>query len=407
MKNRCQVSAALENVRCMVALCRESCRRTSEATTARPIRSVGVVGAGIMGTAIAIEHAMHSIPVVLTDKDPEALRRAAATAAVELAMAQRCGCRISLQQPIAYTLDDADLAGCDLVVESIVEKRPAKQTLFTRIKPHLAGSAILATNTSTIPIARLAAGLPAPGRFCGLHFCHPVRLRPLVEIIPGPATSPETVAAVVDHAMSLGKLPLVVADGPGFVVNRLLLSYLNEALTMIIEGVPIQQIDAAMIGFGMPLGPLELLDEIGLDTALQSGIVMAEVFGERSVASELLVRLVKAGQYGIKSGAGFYAYPGKTPNPSCGEIIERALADQFRPSSPADQSSVDPTAIAERLLRPLITEGGRMLAEKKVAASWQIDLAMIFGLGFPLWRGGLPWPELRGYPESSLDYLGH
>jgi len=390
MKNQYGVSSALENVRHMVALCRESCWHIAETTAAPPVRSVGVVGAGIMGTAIAIEHAVHSIPVVLMDKDPEALRRAAATAAVELAMAQRCGGRVLPQQPITYTLDDADLGGCDLVLESIAEKRPAKQALFAHIKPRLADRAILATNTSTIPIARLAAGMAAPGQFCGLHFCHPVRLRPLVEVIPGPATSPETVAAVVAHASLLGKLPLVVADGPGFVVNRLLLAYLNEALTMVTAGVPIQQIDAAMVEFGMPLGPLELLDEIGLDTALQGGMVVAEVFAERSGGSELLVRLVKAGQYGMKSGAGFYRYPEKAVPPPVSRIVL-----ELRPSgAPSAKELANPAAIAEYLLGPMIAEGVRMLAEKKVAAPWQIDLAMIFGLGFPLWRGGLLCPRI-------------
>ncbi len=162
----------------MVASCRESCRRITETTAARPIRSVGIVGAGIMGTAIAIEHAAHSIPVVLMDKSPEALRRAEATVAVELSATRQWGGRVSPRPPISYTLDDAELGGCDLVLESIVEKPPAKQTLFAQIKPRLAEHAILATNTSAIPIARLAAGLAAPGRFCGMHFCHPVRLRP-------------------------------------------------------------------------------------------------------------------------------------------------------------------------------------------------------------------------------------
>ena len=133
---------------------------------------------------------------------------------------------------------------------------------------------------------------------------------------------------------------------------------------------------------------LELLDEIGLDTALQSAIVLAEVFGERSAGSELLVRLVKAGQYGMKSGAGFYCYPGKTPNPSFGEIIAEIGPDHAPPSGELTDSK---SRVAERLLRPMTAEAGRLLAEKQVAAPWEIDLAMIFGLGFPLWRGGLLW----------------
>ena len=340
-----------------------------------------------MGTAIAVEHALHAVPVVLMDKSPEALRHAAAVAAGELAAVERSGERLPLRQTIAYTLNDADLGGCDLVLESIVEKRPAKQAVYAQIRPRLADRAILATNTSTIPIARLSAGLADPGRFCGLHFCHPVRLRPLVEVIPGPATSPETLAAVVAHSISLGKLPLVVADGPGFIVNRLLLAYLDEALAMVTDGVPIPKIDAAMVEFGMPLGPLELLDEIGLDTAFQSGVVLAEIFGERSRGSELLVRMVKAQQYGMKAGAGFYAYPEKIPNPTCGEIA-RALQLSGRSDG---EGRANPVVIAERLLRPMSAEAARMLAEKKVASAWQIDLAVIFGLGFPFWRGGLLW----------------
>ena len=159
-------------------------------------------------------------------------------------------------------------------------------------------------------------------------------------MIPGPATSPETVAAVVAHVCMLGKLPLVVADGPGFVVNRLLMTYLNEALAMVTAGVPIKQIDAAMIEFGMPLGPVELLDEIGLDTALQSGVMMEEVFGKRSAGSELLVRLVKAEQFGMKAGAGFYSYPEKNTNPTFRRILgELRTADSPYAEMPSSNRS--------------------------------------------------------------------
>ena len=184
------------------------------------------------------------------------------------------------------------------------------------------------------------------------------------------------------------QLPLIIGDGPGFLVNRLLLTYLNVALELVTAGVALQQIDAAMVEFGMPLGPLELLDEIGLDTVVQSGIVLAEIFGERSAGSELLVRLVKARQLGKKVGAGFYQYPERTPNPPCGEIIQRLFADR---SDRFDQLLADPAEIARRLLRPMVAEAARVLVEKKVASAWQVDLATVFGLGFPLWRGGLLW----------------
>jgi 3-hydroxyacyl-CoA dehydrogenase len=387
-RNPCAVSMALENVRRMVALCRQSHQFLTHQTPIQPIRSVGVIGAGIMGTAIAVEHAAHSIPVVLMDKDSDALRRAAATAATELTAIERSG-RALPQNPITYTLDDTDLRNCDLVLESIIESRPVKQAIYAQIKSHLADGAILATNTSTIPIARLTTGQKDPSRFCGLHFCHPVRQRPLVEVIPGSATSPSTMATILVHAITLGKLPLIVADGPGFIVNRLLLTYLNEALALVIMGVPIQQIDAAMVEYGMPMGPLELLDEIGLDTALHSGIVLGEVLGEPSAGSELLVKLVKGRQYGTKSGKGFYNYPTKAPNPICNEIAA-ALRTSWA-TKRVDE--LDRASVPQRLLRPMLAEATRMLAEKRVDAAWQIDLAMIFGLGFPLWRGGLIGPN--------------
>jgi len=398
-KYHSEVSAALENVGRMVAKCREHCRQIMETSVPRPVRSVGIVGAGIMGAAIAVEHALRSIPVVLVDASPEALRHAAAMAAGEfVAGAWRSASPpISPPQRIAYSLDAADLAGCDLVLESISEKRPAKQDLYAKIRPHLAGRTILATNTSTIPIARLAVGVAEPSRFCGLHFCHPVRLRPLVEVIPGPATNKETLATVVAHALSLGKLPLVVEDGPGFVVNRLLMTYLNAALEMAIAGVSIQGIDAAMLEFGMPLGPLQLLDEIGLDTALHSGIVLADVFAGRSAGSELLLKLVKSGQMGVKSGAGFYQYPERPPNPSCGHVVhalQRADALHEKPASKGVQ-------IAEQLLLPMVAEAARMLREKRVAVGWQIDLAMIFGIGFPIWRGGPLWWASRSEKRKT------
>jgi 3-hydroxyacyl-CoA dehydrogenase len=368
----------------MVEHCRESCKQVVSQTTPRPIQSVAIIGAGIMGSAIAIEHAKLSIPVVLIDQDQEALCRAEKTAAQVLRAAERASYVPISARPIRYSSDLNDLAGCDLVIESIAEKQQAKQSLYAAIQRILEPRGIIATNTSTIPIARLAAGLPDSSRFCGLHFCHPVHHRPLVEIIPGPRTTAETLSALVAHSVRIAKLPLLVRDSPGFVVNRLLLAYLNEAMTKLISGVPMETIDAAMVEFGMPLGPISLLDEIGLDTALQSGVVMAEVFGERPTGTELLVRLIKSRQIGLKSGAGFYTYPDKKPNPSVGEIgspdcLQARSTDGGR------------FAIARDLLAPMRVQARRMIAEEKVDSISQIDLAMIFGLGFPPWRGGLLW----------------
>ena len=174
-RNRGGVALALEHVRRCVAGCREECDRILKSADPKPVQRVGVIGAGIMGTAIAIEHAIRSISVVLIDKDPRALRWAEATATCELATARKNRPQFASTESIVYTFSERDLGKCDLVVESIVEKLPAKQLLYSQIQPHLSDGAILATNTSTIPVSRLAAGLTWPDRFCGLHFCHPVR----------------------------------------------------------------------------------------------------------------------------------------------------------------------------------------------------------------------------------------
>jgi 3-hydroxyacyl-CoA dehydrogenase len=346
----------------------------------RPIRAVGIVGAGIMGAAIAREHAARGFSVVLYDNDPEALRRAARV----------CSAGIR-PQLVRYALSITELAGCDLVLESIAEKRPAKQALYRELAPQLPAAGILATNTSTIPITRLASGLAAPSRFCGLHFCHPVGLRPLTEIIPGTGTSADTATRLIGHALALGKLPLVVRDGPGFVVNRLLMAYLTAALDLVVGGVAPGEIDAAMLGFGMTMGPLELLDEIGLDTALQSGVVLSEVSEQRSAGTELLVALVKSKQLGLKSGAGIYAYPAHVTNPSLEGFVNACRGQML-----FDAQHFADKELVRHLLGPMVEEAQRLLSEKKISTAWEIDLATIFGLGFPCWRGGLLcWADIR------------
>ena len=165
------------------------------------------------------------------------------------------------------TCSDEELAACDLVIEAIVENAEPKKKLYARLEPQLQAETILASNTSTIPITSLAEGLKRPERFCGIHFFNPVRKMPLVEVIRGKQTSDETVATAVAYAKNIGKSPIVVNDGPGFLVNRLLLPYMNEALELLLEGAEIKQIERVAKAFGMPMGPITLYDVVGLDTA--------------------------------------------------------------------------------------------------------------------------------------------
>jgi 3-hydroxyacyl-CoA dehydrogenase/enoyl-CoA hydratase/3-hydroxybutyryl-CoA epimerase/3-hydroxyacyl-CoA dehydrogenase/enoyl-CoA hydratase/3-hydroxybutyryl-CoA epimerase/enoyl-CoA isomerase len=367
---------------------------------ARPVRSAGILGAGLMGTAIAAAHVKAGIPVTLWDIDSNVLAAAPARIAAEVAMQAAPGTPAAEQVAglVSLASGPPGLAACEVVVESVVEDLAAKRRLWAEIVPHLAPRALLASNTSTIPIGRLATGLACADRFCGIHFFHPVRKRSLVEIVRGPATSAATVAAAAGYALALEKMPIVVADGPGFLVNRLLVPYLNEALEMLLEGASIDRIERAATGFGMALGPLRILDEIGLDTTFRAGRVLWEAFPDRVVASPLLVMLIKKGRLGRKTGAGFFTYTGETSWEGPGEddpIVAALLADWQRASR---NFSAD--EIVDRLLLPMVAEAGRLLEEGKVADPRAIDLAVLFGLGFPAARGGLLyWADRLGAAE--------
>jgi 3-hydroxyacyl-CoA dehydrogenase len=245
--------------------------------------------------------------------------------------------------------------------------------------------------------------LPDPSRFCGMHFLHPVRERRLVEIVRGPQTSKTTIAAAREHVRRIGRMSIVVEDGPGFLVNRLLFPYLGEALELLRAGVPAGVIEDAAAEFGMAIGPLRLMDEIGLDTTLQAGWVLAAAFPERIISSPLLVTLVKAGHLGQKSGKGFFAYDDPSRLPSSGNLdaeTERRLGRWI------ETSGKPPSApIAHQLVLPMLLEATRMLEEGKIDDARHVDVAMLFGLGFPAEKGGLLWWADTLGPRRILDML--
>lgn len=357
------------------------------------VRRMGVVGAGLMGTSIAAASVRHGLPTVISDADPAAVAAAPGRIAAELndplspAEADR-----AVSGLVTATSELAALADCDLVLESVVEELAAKQRLLQKLEAIVASDAMLATNTSTIPIGRLSPTLRRPERFCGIHFCHPVRERPVVEIVRGPATADQTVADAICYADKIRTLAIVVGDGPGFLINRMLVPYLNEAMELLLDGVPIGAIERAALEFGMAMGPLELLDAIGLDTALRGGLVLREAFPERVVASPLPIALIKAGRLGRKSGAGFFAYPGAgramMPDPA----IEAIIAKWSRPGSPPP-----PDGLLDRLLLPMLVEATRIIEEGLVADPRDVDLAVLLGLGFPQSQGGLLyWADALG-----------
>jgi 3-hydroxyacyl-CoA dehydrogenase/enoyl-CoA hydratase/3-hydroxybutyryl-CoA epimerase/3-hydroxyacyl-CoA dehydrogenase/enoyl-CoA hydratase/3-hydroxybutyryl-CoA epimerase/enoyl-CoA isomerase len=241
----------------------------------------------------------------------------------------------------------------------------------------------------------------------GLHFFHPVRRRPLVEIVRGPRSEPHAIAAAVAYVQSIDKVPIVVNDGPGFLVNRLLVPYLAEALELLLEGVAIPQVERAATEFGMAMGPLRLVDEIGLDTALMGGRVLWEAFPERITPSPLLVAMYKKGRLGRKTGAGFFAYSSyqdaaeAEPSPDAIDLV--AAWARPRAPTPGDQ-------IITRLLLPMVLEATRVLEERLVDGPSSIDLAVNLGLGFPAARGGLlRWADSLGSRRvmALLEALAH
>jgi 3-hydroxyacyl-CoA dehydrogenase/enoyl-CoA hydratase/3-hydroxybutyryl-CoA epimerase/3-hydroxyacyl-CoA dehydrogenase/enoyl-CoA hydratase/3-hydroxybutyryl-CoA epimerase/enoyl-CoA isomerase len=364
---------------------------------ARPIQSVGIVGAGIMGAGIAAATVKSETVTTLLDASPEALAKGSRGVIEEVAYdrkTKKADAERALRfAPLLHSAaSNADVADCDLVVEAIIEKEDPKKQLYAKLEPLLKPRGILVSNTSTLPITKLAASLKAPDRFAGLHFFNPVRRMKLVEVIRGRTTSDDTIASLVAFAKRIGKMPIVVGDGPGFLVNRLLFPYMNEAIELIQDGISFRDIDKAALTFGMPMGPLVLYDMVGLDTAMYAGRTMWEAFPDRVVASPLVPSLVKAGRLGQKSGKGFYSYDNKKGTPEDDPAAEKLVAVYRR-----DETQLSREQITQRLFLPMVLEATRALEEGIARDVRDIDLGMIFGLGFPPFRGGLLfWADTLG-----------
>jgi 3-hydroxyacyl-CoA dehydrogenase/enoyl-CoA hydratase/carnithine racemase len=376
---------------------------SAAAAAVAPFSWPAIVGGGIMGAGIAAAHLRAGIAILLVDSNPDALA-SGVPAILEEAAWDRAAKRADAARAVALAGSMrsatalAALAGSDLVMESVTERPDVKQQVLAEIERTVGGSAIITTNTSTNPIARLAGGLVDPSRFCGMHFFNPVRRMPLVEVIRGPATSDTTVARVVAHGKRLGKVPVVVNDSPGFLVNRILMPFLHEAGELLREGVSPERIDRVARGFGMPLGPIELYDMVGLDTAFYAGLVLSAAYGDRIEASPVIPALVKAGKLGRKTGAGFYRYSGAGQRERVVGVDQTAVGVIARYAH-ARRESNDRTVV-DRLFLPMLLEALRVLDEGIVRDPADIDLAVIHALGFPAFRGGLlAWADSLGAAE--------
>lgn len=330
---------------------------------------VHVIGAGVMGGDIAAWCALQGWRVTLQDQSPERIAPAIGRAGKLFRK------RLKTEREVTAALDrlipdhrGQHVEHADVVIEAIFEDRAAKQQLYQAIEPRLKPDALLATNTSSLPLETLAEVLTQPQRLVGLHFFNPVARMQLVEVVRGEQTAPEVVERALAFTRAIDRLPLPVASRPGFLVNRILMPYLLEAVELVEEGVPPARIDAAAEAFGMPMGPITLADTVGLDICLHVARILGEAFG--LAVPVRLEQLVADGHLGKKSGLGFYRYHKGKP------IRTRVSAG----SAPAD--------IESRLVLRLLNEAAACLREGVVADGDLLDAGMIFGTGFAPFRGG-------------------
>jgi 3-hydroxyacyl-CoA dehydrogenase/enoyl-CoA hydratase/3-hydroxybutyryl-CoA epimerase len=381
---------------------RERARRPLPDGTARPVRRLGILGAGVMGGAIAQVAAWNGIQVRLKDVDHARVAAGLAHAARIVGKARRRGKLPDLEarrllNRISGTTTYAGFGRVDLVVEAIVEDLDVKRRVLAEVENETGPQAVLATNTSSLRVDDLAAVLGRPRFFGGLHFFNPVEKMPLVEVVRGKRTGGDALATLHGIAVELGKTPVVVRDGPGFWVNRLLTPYLNEAAFLYAEGVSVETLDGAFERFGLPMGPLALLDEVGLDVAAKVGRVLAQAFPDRMRPHALLHRLEMTGRLGKKSGRGFYVHEGGNREVDDGLRQELGLM----PAGAGEEPVFDEEYLIARCLYPMVNEAARALDEGIVESPDDGDLALVMGIGWPPFRGGL----LRWADEVGLTQI--
>lgn len=370
----------------------------------KPVEKVGVLGAGIMGAGIAGAHVRRGIPVAMLDTTPGALEKGIANitkvaqSRIEIGRMTQADMVASLGR-LSTTAVLNTMADRDVVIEAVVENEEVKTKVYRDLQPVLKPDAILASNTSTISITRMAKAVAKPENFAGMHFFNPVDRMQLVEVIRGERTSDTTVVTLVALAKAIGKTPIVVRDCPGFLVNRILIPYMNETLVMLEEGASPRELDKAANAFGMPMGPVTLHDVVGLDTALYAGSVVAAAFSDRATKPRIIGELVKAGRLGQKSGAGFFSYakgPRGADDPALGAILEKVRSGS---------RSFTQEEITDRMFLPMVVEASRVLDEGIVREPADVDMGLILGIGFPAFRGGLlRWADSLGLPKV-LDKL--
>jgi 3-hydroxyacyl-CoA dehydrogenase/enoyl-CoA hydratase/3-hydroxybutyryl-CoA epimerase len=358
-----------------VFLLRERLRNLAPKSDA--IEHIHVVGAGVMGGDIASWCALRGLDVTLQDRADEYVRPAIERARKLFDRRLKApGAAAEAAARLRVDIEGRNVEHADVVLEAIVEKLDVKQQLYADLEPRCKEGAVLATNTSSLRIEDLAANLARPDRFVGLHFFNPVAQLPLVEVIRGEATSDATLREALAFVVQIGKLPLPCRSAPGFLVNRVLTPYMLEALRAHEDGHSLETVDAAAKQFGMPMGPVELADRVGLDVALSVAKIMSAVL--RSEPPALLEAMVSEGRLGVKSGHGFYRYEHGRPQ------------KQKQYARPDDD-------LTDRLMLPLLNEAVACLHEGVVEDADLADAGVVFGTGFAPFRGGpLQYARQRG-----------
>jgi 3-hydroxyacyl-CoA dehydrogenase/enoyl-CoA hydratase/3-hydroxybutyryl-CoA epimerase len=383
----------------------EGAKKRAPDGAAAPVERIAVLGAGVMGGGIAHLAASKGIDVRMKDIDNAGLTSGlrAARDRVDHSLERRhidAREADAIMARISPTLTYEGFGSVDLVIEAVVEKMQVKKAVLRESQAAVGDDAVACSNTSTLSITEMQTALDSPERFCGLHFFNPVHRMPLVEVIRGDHTSDDTLATAFSFALELDKVPVVVGDGPGVLVNRILGPYLNEAGWLLEDGAAIADVDAALVDFGMPMGPFRLLDEVGLDVARHAAEVLNDAFGERMAPSPVMERLAESARLGRKGGRGFYVYEGGKER----GIDEDVFAELGGRGGPSD-SGVPEEEILDRCLLVMVNEAARILEEGIARDAGAVDLAMITGTGFPPFRGGLlRWADRRG-PAAIVDRL--
>ena len=382
---------------------REKARRNPGYEVSEPVRDIGnvlVLGGGIMGSGIAHWLSSRGMRVILKDVFPETLAKGMASIRKLYSKAVRNKIMTPLEAQqgldrITPVSGEVAVGTMDLVIEAIVEDLPLKQKVLAELEAQAGQDTLLATNTSALPIEEIGKDLKDPSRLLGLHFFNPVLKMPLLEVIETRHTRKENIARAFALAHRIGKIPVLAKDSPGFLVNRILIPYLMEALQLFQSGETVKRIDALMLQFGMPMGPLRLMDEIGLDTALHVSDFLAAKLPAHAPLPDILEKMVNAGFLGKKNGQGFYQYSKGSKAPAPNPKLLRELDWKLVRGRPWQ-------TLLDRMVFSMVNEAARCLDEGVSRSSDDIDLAMVLGAGWcPHLGGPLYYAETMGFDKVT------